>query len=265
MLVTAAGGQLGLEAALRLAALGFRVFAGLQEPEGAAARVLKAKVKRMEAEGKAHGAVVLMPLDCTREDSLHEAVDHVRRHLPAGQNGLWAVVNTAGYACKGRLEAQESAAWELMFRVNVVATLRTARALLPLLKVTQGRLVTLGLTGECCADGSGAVAYSAARHAVAGCSSALRQEIQPTGVSVIVVDAPKIRAETLYRPVRPKQEGGVEDYTSYRTDLLPEYFLAGLEEVLLSNQAKERYELRPPVTMSSFLQQRRKSNSHSTV
>nr|XP_024217898.1 uncharacterized protein LOC106684354 [Halyomorpha halys] len=184
------------------------------------------------------------------------------KHVPAS---LWAVVNTAGYACKGRLEAQESAAWELMFRVNVVATLRTARALLPLLRVTQGRLVTLGLTGECCADGSGAVAYSAARHAVAGCSSALRQEIQPTGVSVIVVDAPKIRAETLYRPVRPKQEGGVEAYTSYRTDLLPEYFLSGLEEVLLSNQIKERYELRPPVTMSSFLQQRRKSNSHSTV
>lgn len=56
-----------------------------------------------------------------------------------GVSGLWGVVNTAGWACKGRLEAQESTTWELMFRMNVVSTLRTARALLPLLRLTKGR------------------------------------------------------------------------------------------------------------------------------
>lgn len=88
VLVTAASSQLGLESTVALAKAGFRVFAAY--PEGAeslAARVLRAKLKQLEAEGLSHGAVVILPLDCTREDSLHEAVQLVRRHLPAGENG----------------------------------------------------------------------------------------------------------------------------------------------------------------------------------
>lgn len=65
--------------------------------------------------------------------------------------------------------------------------------------------MTIGLTGECCGqDGSGAVAYSAARHAVAGASAALRHELAPTPVSVVVADVPRVRAEALYRPARPR-------------------------------------------------------------
>lgn len=90
VLITSVQNQIGLQLALRLAGLGFRVFGGLQDGnlECDAAKIIKAKVKAVEAAvGQQQGAIILIPLDVTREDSLHEGVDHIRRHLPAGQNG----------------------------------------------------------------------------------------------------------------------------------------------------------------------------------
>ncbi|KAL1138395.1 hypothetical protein AAG570_008459 [Ranatra chinensis] len=88
VLVTSCETGLGLQLALHLTSLGFRVFAGVKEdpPETCqAARVLRAKLK---AAPDWPGTLVVVPLDVTREDSLHEAVDTVRRHLPAGHNGM---------------------------------------------------------------------------------------------------------------------------------------------------------------------------------
>ncbi|KAK9511641.1 hypothetical protein O3M35_000263 [Rhynocoris fuscipes] len=90
VLVTCVQNQLGLQLVLRLARLGFRVFAGLQDGdlECDAAKIIRAKMKSLESvPGAGQGAVILFPLDVTREDSLHEGVDHIRRHLPAGQHG----------------------------------------------------------------------------------------------------------------------------------------------------------------------------------
>lgn len=52
--------------------------------------------------------------------------------------GLWAVINTAGVCCRGRLEAQDVALWDVMLKLNVVGTLRAARTFIPLLKNTRG-------------------------------------------------------------------------------------------------------------------------------
>lgn len=91
VLVTSVDTYLGLQITLELVSLGFRVFAGLKgDPsEQEAGRVLKAKLKAMEAEERLLplGTLILVSLDVTREDSLHDAVDAVRRHLPVGENG----------------------------------------------------------------------------------------------------------------------------------------------------------------------------------
>lgn len=71
------------------------MFAGLKDGmgEGAAnesvpAKVLKAWQKFRESNPQQkQGAIVALPLDVTREDLLHEAVDIIRAHLPAGEDG----------------------------------------------------------------------------------------------------------------------------------------------------------------------------------
>lgn len=105
VLVTSCDTLFGIQLALHLTSLGFRVFAGVkaaaQPASCQAAAILRAKLKQREAASTAlvgadeyaaktaptFGTLVTVPLDVTREDSLHEALEHVRRHLPAGEDG----------------------------------------------------------------------------------------------------------------------------------------------------------------------------------
>ncbi|KDR21364.1 D-beta-hydroxybutyrate dehydrogenase, mitochondrial, partial [Zootermopsis nevadensis] len=157
VLITSCDTAFGLQCALHLSNLGFRVFAGLKNPEATyrddegavtengsvAARILRAKLKEREMmaaqSGGAVGTLITLPLDVTREDLLHEAVVLIRRYLPAGEDGLWAVLNTAGLCCKGRLENQENCHWDAMLKYNVIGALRTARTFIPLLKNKRGK------------------------------------------------------------------------------------------------------------------------------
>lgn len=106
VLVTSCETSVGLQLSDRLAAAGFRVFAGYKpdavdsSPDGRqpssseACALLRLRVKQRESAAtdveRAHGGgVVFIPLDVTREDSLHEAVVAVKRHLPAGEDGQY--------------------------------------------------------------------------------------------------------------------------------------------------------------------------------
>lgn len=82
--------------AIHLADRGFRVFAGLKEGAASgdsndtvAAKVIRAWQKHRESLSSVikSGALIALPLDVTREDILHEAVDIIRAHLPAGEDG----------------------------------------------------------------------------------------------------------------------------------------------------------------------------------
>lgn len=78
VLVTTCDGGFGLQLAHHLDKLGFRVFAGFRDPGGEAGRTLAAA---------ASPRLRILTLDVTREDHLHEAVEFVRKHLPAGEEG----------------------------------------------------------------------------------------------------------------------------------------------------------------------------------
>ncbi|KAK7600804.1 hypothetical protein V9T40_008245 [Parthenolecanium corni] len=112
VLLTSCDTLFGIQLALHLTSLGFRVFAGIKPPSPSSSRseaeaILRAKLKQREAASTAallgagaavdrhpqdvvgastFGTLVTVPLDVTREDSLHEAVEHVRRNLPAGED-----------------------------------------------------------------------------------------------------------------------------------------------------------------------------------
>lgn len=130
VLITSCETVFGLQLALHLTSLGFRVFAGYKpkmrdddevvqvlggsgsgggdedraEPEVCpipeAVQILTAKLKHRESmttslsvngyesdNRSSYGSLISLPVDVTREDSLHEAVDIIRRHLPAGEDG----------------------------------------------------------------------------------------------------------------------------------------------------------------------------------
>lgn len=111
VLVTSCDTAFGLQLVLHLSSLGFRVFAGFKPiqdnsdnsidrtTDSDASKILRAKLKQrevllssmvpgVEESGVLRGSIITLPLDVTREDSLHEAVNIIRRHLPAGEDGM---------------------------------------------------------------------------------------------------------------------------------------------------------------------------------
>ncbi|XP_020282690.1 D-beta-hydroxybutyrate dehydrogenase, mitochondrial [Pseudomyrmex gracilis] len=216
VLVTSCDTCVGLQIALALYEAGYKVFAGLLDPAGGSpsVKILKAveleRLKEVEAGGandedpqqteggRARGQIVPLELDPTREDSLHACLDAVRAKLPAGEDGLWAVVHTGGLVLPGVIEKQSSSMWESMLRHNLVAPLRTARVFIPLLRIKRGRIILLGDSETNSKTGSGLVAFSASRRAVEGAAEALKSELHSSGVDVVLLKPPPVNPLVLY-------------------------------------------------------------------
>ncbi|XP_058797074.1 D-beta-hydroxybutyrate dehydrogenase, mitochondrial-like [Phymastichus coffea] len=213
VLVTSCDTCIGLQLALALSEAGYKVFAGLLDPSGNshATRILRAmeqqrtRPKELSADEELEtrhnpGQIVPVELDSTREDSLRDCLDAVRAKLPAGEDGLWAVVHTGGLALPGVIERQASAAWESMLRHNLVAPLRAARVFIPLLRAKRGRIILLGDSDISfgAKAGAGLVAFSASRKAVEGAAEALRAELLASGVDVVLLKPPPINPLALY-------------------------------------------------------------------
>ncbi|GAB1863731.1 D-beta-hydroxybutyrate dehydrogenase, mitochondrial [Camponotus japonicus] len=230
VLVTSCDTCVGLQIALALYEAGYKVFAGLLDPTGnsPSVKILKAieseRQKESEPGGagdnnpqqletaRARGQIVPLELDPTREDSLRACLDAVRAKLPAGEDGLWAVVHTGGLVLPGVIEKQTSSMWESMLRHNLVAPLRTARVFIPLLRIKRGRIVLLGdsETSYSSRTGSGLVAFSASRRAVEGAAEALKSELHSSGVDVVLLKPPLVNPVILYAPPVLKTVSDVE-------------------------------------------------------
>ena len=172
--VTGASTGIGRATALRLAADGWDVFAGVRNDEaGAALR---------EAGGE---RIRPVRLDVTDEASIRAAADEVRAFV--GARGLDGLVNNAGIAVGGPLEAVPLEEVRHQLDVNVVGQIAVCQAFLAMVRAAKGRVVFTGSVG-------GQLAlpfvgpYAASKHAIAGVAFSLRREMRRFGVWVAVVE-----------------------------------------------------------------------------
>lgn len=168
-LVTGASRGIGRATALALAARGWTVGATLRGAEGRA-ELLAAGVLPLRA-------------DVTRSAELLDAVDAL-----VGQAGrLDAVVANAGRGAFGCFEDVDADQARSLFDVNVFGVFETARAALPHLRASRGRLVVIGsVAGRRSAPGSSI--YNASKAALEGWAEALALELDPLGVRVVIVE-----------------------------------------------------------------------------
>lgn len=267
VLVTSCETSAGLQLCDRLAAAGFRVFAGhkpdirsdaaessdhapTSSPSSGACALLRSRVKQRESAAadveRASGGIVFVSLDVTREDSLHEAVVTIKRHLPAGEDGLWAVINTADVCLKGRIEMQESAQWETLFKTNVFGTLKAARTFYPLLVSQKGRFINFG-TSNRHPHRQGMTAFDSARHAVVGASTSLREDLKDLGVHIIIINTNHILPEHMFEPVRSSGRANEQTLNDiFLKTSLPEYAIHILLDALLESNPKPVYAFEKP-------------------
>lgn len=175
VVVTGSSSGIGAATARLLAERGHTVFAGRRDVAAAG-----------EPERVGTGSVISLPLDVTDDESVVLARAEVERRVgPAGR--LAGIVNNAGITVNGPAELVSMDDLREQLEVNVVGPARVSRAFLPLLRRSGGRIVNVGsLTARMSFPFAGA--YSASKAALAAMSHAMRRELRPHGVWVILLE-----------------------------------------------------------------------------
>jgi NAD(P)-dependent dehydrogenase (short-subunit alcohol dehydrogenase family) len=174
ILVTGGSSGIGRATVLELAGRGHRVLA--------AAR----RVEPLEELARAHEGIAAVAMDVTDTGSIERAREQVD-DLTSG-HGVDVLVNNAGYALLGPVEAHSPQAIEHQFATNVVGPIGVARAFLPRMRERgAGRIVNVSsVVGRFTLPGMGI--YSATKFALEALSDAMRIELAPFGVSVVLVE-----------------------------------------------------------------------------
>jgi len=180
ILITGATSGIGRDAAMRLARAGHLVLAGGRRADALASLARDSG-----------GRVEPLVLDVTDPGSVEAAGELVERRT--GGRGLDVLVNNAGYALPGPLEALAEADLRQLFDTNLFGLLAVTRAFLPAMRERgQGRVVNVGsIMGRVAMPLLGA--YNASKHAVAAVTAALRMELAPFGVTVVLVEPGAVR------------------------------------------------------------------------
>lgn len=136
---------------------------------------------------KARASARLQPilLDVTDGASIEQARQAVAGLV--GPRGLAGLVNNAGIAVAGPLEAVPIADLRRQFEVNVIGQVAVTQAFLPLLRQGRGRIVNMGsIAGRAAMPVMGP--YSASKFALEALTDALRLEVQQWGIQVSIVE-----------------------------------------------------------------------------
>ena len=174
VVITGASTGIGEACALQLHRLGFRVFAGVRNPEDG---------ERLRAA--ASDRLVPLRIDVTDAASISAAVAEVSRTL--GEKPLGGLVNNAGIAVAAPVEFLPLDALRQQLEVNVVGQVAVTQAFLPLLRQGRGRIVNMSsVSGRIVSPFVGA--YGASKFALEALTDALRVELRPWGIRVALVE-----------------------------------------------------------------------------
>jgi len=174
VVITGASTGIGAACALHLDRLGFTVFAGVRKIEDGAT---------LQRQGVSGLSPLL--LDVTDGDIIRHAQAIVAERV--GSSGLFGLVNNAGIAVVGPLEAVPIPDLRRQLDINVIGQIEVTQVFLPLIRKARGRIVNMGSIA-----GRGAMPlmgpYSASKFALEAMTDALRLELQQWGIDVSIVE-----------------------------------------------------------------------------
>ena len=244
VLVTGCSTGIGRATAEALLARGHTVWATARRPETL-------------ADLAAKGAHVTA-LDVTDEASMSSAVAEVE----AAHGAVGTLVNNAGYGEYGAVEEVEMDKVRAMFETNVFGLARMCQLVLPGMRAAgRGRIVNISSMGGRMTFPLGGY-YHATKYAVEALSDALRVEVKPFGVQVVVVEPGVTRSgfeETIgasdalashddspYAAMRTSvTEGNSAAYTNPRLSASAESVAQTLVKAIEADRPRTRYLLTP--------------------
>lgn len=176
VLITGATDGLGKALALLLAERGYRVFAAGRSAEKLAQLDAAAREKKVPLESVA--------LDVCSDDSVKRGIEHVLGKAGA----IDVLVNNAGVNYTAAVEDLSMEDWRAQFETNFFGVLRVTRAVLPQMRERRkGRILMMSsISGLVTAPTQGA--YSSSKHALEALSNALRMELYPFRIPVVLIE-----------------------------------------------------------------------------
>ncbi len=249
VLITGCSTGIGRATAKRLAGKGWNVYAS--------ARKVSA-IKDLKESG-----CKTLALDVTSERSMKAAV----KKIETAEGAVGALVNNAGYSQSGALETLPMESVRRQFETNVFGLLRLCQLVLPAMrKQGRGRIVNLSSIGGKVVFPGGGV-YHATKHSVEALSDALRFEVAPFGVKVVLIEPGLIKTEfgstaagsldeveddgpyaSFNKAVASTTEGAYEGPMS-KLGGGPETVARKIETAISSRRPKTRYKVTPSAHM----------------
>jgi len=176
VLITGGTDGLGKATALLLARRGYSVFAAG-----------RSAAKREELEHLSHNEYLplrTIEMDVSENASVQIAIEVV---LEKG-GGIDVLINNAGIGYMAVVEELRMSDFRQQFEINLFGVLRVTQAVLPHMRQRRhGRIVMMSsVAGLVSPPTYGA--YSSSKHALEGLSNALRLELYPFGVDVILIE-----------------------------------------------------------------------------
>jgi NAD(P)-dependent dehydrogenase (short-subunit alcohol dehydrogenase family) len=178
VLVTGSSSGIGLATAREAARRGHRVYASARRPEGLAGLFTGPNVRALR-------------LDVTERGAAAKAVEEIL----AREKRLDALVNNAGYGQYGSIEDVSAEQWRRQYEVNVFGALEAIRAALPAMRRTGGGTIVNVSSVAGKVSIPFAAPYCSSKHALEAISDALRVEVSPFGIRVVVVEAGPIETQ----------------------------------------------------------------------
>lgn len=192
VLISGASTGIGRATALRLAASGWTVLAGVRKTaDGEALRV----------DGGER--VIPLQLDVTDPEQIERAAERVGELAPGG---LDALVNNAGSAVGGPLELLSMDQVRNLFDVNFFGHVAVTRALIPALRRAHGRIVLISSVGGLVTTPYMAP-YHASKYALEAVGNALRMELAGSGIQVALIEPGSVAT-----PIWEKNRDQVDDF-----------------------------------------------------
>ena len=174
VVVTGASSGIGRATALRLDQQGYRVFAGVRKQKDA-------------NELKKEGSERLTPItiDVAKPQSIKTAKAKVQRAV--GKSGLVGLVNNAGVGGGGPIEQIPLDHFREVIDVNLTGQVAVTQAFMPLIRRATGTVVFVtSIGGRVVTPFLGP--YNAAKFGLEAVADALRAEVKPWGINVVVVE-----------------------------------------------------------------------------
>jgi NAD(P)-dependent dehydrogenase (short-subunit alcohol dehydrogenase family) len=177
IVITGSSNGFGLKAAKDFADKGYQVFATMRNPGG--------KNANAKAELESHSThIKVVDMDVTNDASVKEAMSTIL----AEAGNIDILINNAGIMYLGITEAFSVEQAKFQMETNYFGAIRVMQAVLPSMRKAGSGLIinTSSLVGRMSPPFFGT--YTATKHALEGYSQALRYEVSPFGVDIVLVE-----------------------------------------------------------------------------